>query len=112
MTAVHRVLVLVHPGSACGSANFNIGKFEARAARDALCSELDNWRGDVLVIDGELSDELEFYPSFDLAIRDCLQRNPLVASSAAGSWETTPTRYCAFASTPRALEKDLTQPSG
>lgn len=66
------LLVLVHPGSACGSANFNIGKLDAGAAREALISTLQSWQGGILVIDGELSDELPFYPSLDRAIKNAL----------------------------------------
>lgn len=42
-----QILVLVHPGSACGSADFNIGTKAAREARDGLCRELSNlfWMG-------------------------------------------------------------------
>lgn len=74
MTEKNEVLVVVHPGSACGSANSNIGKFEARAARDALVYALDHWTGGVIVIDGALSDELPGYPLFATAIEACLQR--------------------------------------
>ncbi len=42
---MERVLVVVHPGSACGSANFNIGQFEARSAREELADELTRWDG-------------------------------------------------------------------
>lgn len=62
------VLVVVHPGSACGSADYNIGRFEARAARDALVTALKTWHGGVLVIDGELSDELPDFPALNGAI--------------------------------------------
>lgn len=68
------ILVLVHPGSACGSADMNLGKFEARAARAELAYELDHWHGTLLVIDGELSDELPWYPQLDRAITECLAR--------------------------------------
>jgi hypothetical protein len=68
------VLVLVHPGSACGSADFNLGKFDARCARDGLVSELKDWRGGIVVIDGALSDELPWYPALDEAIRNALER--------------------------------------
>lgn len=69
------VLVLVHPGSACGSADFNIGRFEARAARDQLAWELKTWSGGIVVIDGALSDELDSYPFFAQSISDCLARS-------------------------------------
>lgn len=59
-----KVLVVVHPGSLCGSANFTLGKTEARAVRDAVAGDLDGWQGSVLVLDGALSDELPDYPVF------------------------------------------------
>lgn len=69
------VLVVVHPGSALGSANFNLGKFEARAARDELAQELEEWNGPMLVIHGELSDELPYYPRLNQAIEEAVERN-------------------------------------
>ena len=75
------ILVLVHPGSACGSADMNLGKFEARAARAELAYELDYWHGTLLVIDGELSDELPWYPQLDRAITECLARGCLLYTS-------------------------------
>lgn len=68
------LLVLVHPGSACGSANMNLGRFDARAARESLIQELKDWRGGVLVIEGSLSDELADYPNFADAIAGALHR--------------------------------------
>lgn len=64
--------VLVHPGSACGSADMNLGKYDARAARDGLVLDIGSVDGDLLVIDGSLSDELAAHPLFDAAIRDAL----------------------------------------
>lgn len=72
--ARNSLLVLVHPGSACGSANANLGRFDARAARSGLVSELAVWTGGLLVIDGSLSDELDGYPHFAEAITLALDR--------------------------------------
>ena len=69
------VLVVVHPGSALGSATSNLGGFEARAARDALAWELNHWEGPALIIHGELSDELPLYPAMEQALDDLLWRN-------------------------------------
>ncbi len=52
------ILVIVHPGSACGSADFQIGKYDAEAARDGLRHQFDRWNGGVIVLEGELDDEL------------------------------------------------------
>ena len=81
------VLVLVHPGSACGSADFNLGTAAAQAARGALITELDEWSGGIVVIDGGLSDEIAVHPSFDRAINACLARarsSGLTANRVAG----------------------------
>lgn len=74
MTSEHQILVVVHPGSACGSADFNLGPGLARKVRDALVHELEGWMGGVLVIDGELSDELAENPKLDLALKGALHR--------------------------------------
>lgn len=71
---MNEFLVLVHPGSACGSANDNIGKWAANGARDGLVMELDNWRGSVIVLETDLSDEIVNYPLLDQAINNALQR--------------------------------------
>lgn len=52
------VLILVHPGSACGSATHNLGSQLAQSYRRELIEDISNWTGDMLVIDGELSEEL------------------------------------------------------
>lgn len=70
----HNILVNVHPGSACGSANSNIGRSDARSARQSLVEVLDGWTGGLLVIDGEFSDELPDYPAFEQAIDRALER--------------------------------------
>lgn len=69
------VLIVVHPGSCCGSANLNLGRYDARAARDGLSSELARWNGHIAVIDGDLSDDLSDYPIFNRGITDALARN-------------------------------------
>jgi hypothetical protein len=48
-----RILVVVHPDSACGSADFNlIGEGEAVAQRRKLAAELDGWIGEMWIVDG------------------------------------------------------------
>lgn len=82
-------LVVVHPGSALGSANMNLGKFEARAARAALAFALEQWEGDVVVIHGEMSDELPYYPRLQEAIQGVLERNRASGHHASEVQETT-----------------------
>lgn len=54
-----KALILVHPGSMYGSAEFSLGKYEARAQRDGVYSELRAHTGPFIVIDGSLSDEID-----------------------------------------------------
>jgi len=69
------VLVVVHPGSALGSADFNLGVLEARAARDTLKAEFEAWTGPVVVIHGELSNDLPCYPGLKHALDTMVDRS-------------------------------------
>jgi hypothetical protein len=66
------LLIVVHPGSACGSADFNIGQTLAQAAREALTRELEGWKGHILVVDGELSEELPDYRFYNRALESAI----------------------------------------
>ena len=68
------ILVVVHPGSACGSADFNLGRFDARAGREGLIREFDNWNGGIIILSGALDDELPSYPSLNTALNGALDR--------------------------------------
>jgi hypothetical protein len=69
------VLVVVHPGSACGSADFNYGSREiAESCRQRLIEEWDNWAGGAIVLDGALTDELPNYVELSRALQDLLTR--------------------------------------
>lgn len=68
------ILVVVHPGSACGSANYNIGFDAAHAARTEMATLLNDWNGGIIVLDGELSDELPRFPMFANAIHSAVRR--------------------------------------
>lgn len=68
------VLVLVHPGSACGSADFNLGKSIAGAGRDGIVLDLAASSGDVVVIDGHFSDEIPHYAGLSKALDEALER--------------------------------------
>ncbi|WP_455233234.1 hypothetical protein [Geopseudomonas aromaticivorans] len=48
----------------------------ARVTRDQVIGDLEDWQGDVLVLDGFLSDELPDYPDLQAAINDALKRAP------------------------------------
>jgi hypothetical protein len=70
-----KILVIVHPGSACGSADFNYGsRSAADAERNGLIHEWNNWQGGAIVIDGELSDELPDYPELNAALTGVVDR--------------------------------------
>ena len=64
------LLVVVHPGSACGSADFNLGAATAAHRRCALIADLDAWSGPLLVIEGSL----ELYTTVAVAIDAALDR--------------------------------------
>jgi hypothetical protein len=51
-------LILVHPGSICGSARAQLGRAEADAARAEVLDRVASHEGPLFVIDGALSDEL------------------------------------------------------
>jgi hypothetical protein len=54
--------VIVHPGSLCGSADFDLGREGGDALRKAVLEDLASLSGHILVIHGELSDEIAAYP--------------------------------------------------
>lgn len=56
--AEQRALVVVHPGSACGSGDMNAPDTAANR-RDGLTLLVYDWPGPIYVVDGDLSDELE-----------------------------------------------------
>lgn len=66
------ILVLVHPDSACGSADFNLGDEEADRARQGLSQELYAWKGGVIVILGDDAGELRSYGLYARAIKAAL----------------------------------------
>jgi hypothetical protein len=72
-----RILVLVHPGSACGSADFHHGSPYAETERAMLVRALDSWEGPLVVVDSDLSDEIGGYPPLARAIADALARSTL-----------------------------------
>lgn len=73
---VRRVLLVVHPGSCCGSADMNLGRYDARAKRDGLVTRINGWRGPIAIIDGALSDELRWpqYEDLGRSIANALRR--------------------------------------
>lgn len=84
------ILLVVHPGSACGSADFNLGTGPARAARSNLTDELNDWAGGVVVLDGLLSDELASTPVLDAALANSLARAQVSGQLARRVWADDP----------------------
>ena len=58
MSQHNQLLIVVHPGSACGSADMNLGRDNADMQRCFMQTVVENWEGGIVIIDGELSDEL------------------------------------------------------
>lgn len=63
-------LLLVHPGSLCGSANMNLGHVAAGRTRAAICADIDGWHGNFAVLHGMLSDEIERFHTLHRSIQD------------------------------------------
>ena len=70
----NKILIVVHPGSACGSADFNLGRSGAQGERSYLANDIAQWRDGVIVVDGALSDELPRYGELNQAIVGVLDR--------------------------------------
>ncbi|MAM38812.1 MAG: hypothetical protein CL949_10010 [Erythrobacter sp.] len=72
------MLVVVHPGSACGSADFNLGLIEGSRVRERLARTILGWTDEIVVVDNDLSDELETYAMLGLAIANASGRKSAV----------------------------------
>jgi GNAT superfamily N-acetyltransferase/sugar phosphate isomerase/epimerase len=68
----HNTLVVVHPGSLCGSAIANVGRLEADGARSEILHQIADHRGSIVVIDCTLSDEIA--PHENAAIEEAISR--------------------------------------
>lgn len=77
-------LILVHPGSLCGSARSMLGKFEADAARDEILHEVSHHEGPLIIIDGSFSDELS--RAENELIESSLARNEALGHLALRIW--------------------------
>lgn len=73
------MLVVVHPGSACGSADFNLGLIEGSRVRERLARTILGWTDEIVVVDNDLSDELETYAMLGLAIAKTRQTQECVS---------------------------------
>lgn len=74
MNGSRDILIVVHPGSACGSADFNL-ELDAGPSREALAAEIHRWPHDLMIVDGELSSELDHYAILGLAIQNATERD-------------------------------------
>jgi len=83
MTAVD-ALILVHPGSMCGSARSHLGRREADAARAEVLERVSSHQGLLFVIDGALSDELS--DADNALIEKALERAAAAGHAAGRVW--------------------------
>lgn len=60
------MLVVVHPGTACRTAETDLGLFAGATARERLARTIFRWRGDILVLDNPA--ELEIRRSAELSL--------------------------------------------
>lgn len=101
-------MFLVHPGSALGSATFNLGASDARGARAALANELEGWTGHLIILSGEMDDEIRDYPMFAQTIRDakarCRNRRRIVDTRLAHDPDQS--TECLSAAADHAIPKD------
>lgn len=69
-----KTLIVVHPGSLFGSAEFTAGKSKARAYRSQIMDEISNHQGNLIVIDGFLSDEIheDFEDAIELGLSNAI----------------------------------------
>ena len=67
--------VVVHPGSLCGSADFDLGREGGDSLRKAVLEDLASLSGHILVIHGELSDEIAAYPEVLEGLQALRSRN-------------------------------------
>lgn len=65
-------LIVTHPGSLFGSAEFNTGRVVASKVRLQVLEQIRAHRGHFIVIDGFLSDEIQ--PWFNSALTDALEQ--------------------------------------
>lgn len=79
-----KALVLVHPGSLFGSGDFNVGRRAAGKCREKIRNQLLAHEGQLVIIDGYLSDEIS--EDFEEAIQIGLY-NALIAAHRAGRLE-------------------------
>lgn len=69
------LLIVVHPGSLCGSLDMHCPD-SAEATRASIAAEITKWPGPVIVVDGDLTDELAFgrYRKLGRAVDSVLYR--------------------------------------
>jgi hypothetical protein len=77
-------LILVHPGSMCGSARMQMGRLEADAGREEVLERVRSHDGPLFVIDGALSDELS--ASENALIEAALSRSEAAGHPAGRLW--------------------------
>lgn len=79
-------LVIVHPASTCGSADFSLGPDRADCDRVRLVATIEGWRGPSVVIDNDLTPELQDYESLDNALRSLDEPMRVNACATESGW--------------------------
>jgi hypothetical protein len=59
------VLVVVHPGSLCGSLDFNLGAKKAAEVRKRIAAYVAAYKGTVIGVMGDLNEEIDNYPEVE-----------------------------------------------
>ena len=67
-------MIVVHPGSACGSATAHLGRAAADSSRQSMVQSIEHHTGALFIVDGDLSDELPDYPKLNAAILNGLKK--------------------------------------
>lgn len=70
------LLIIVHPGSCCGSVDHNLGKYAGRAYREGVVNDIEGWNGAILIVDSEASEECEnsWYGNIGRAMTNAIHR--------------------------------------
>lgn len=79
-------LLIVHPASTCGSADFSLGPDKAARDRAGLVATIEEWRGPSVIIDNDLDAELTAYESLDIALRSLNEPIRVNACATESGW--------------------------
>ncbi len=69
------ILLIISPGSACGSTYHKLGYTKSGQAHEKIAKTIRNWKDDIIIIDCHVSEELSHYPLLELAIQKQQERS-------------------------------------